>query len=164
MSKPFVRRPLRERDLGDPRRFNPDTHFHFLRSHSLTPLTCMPDGQIHERTLARLQLLDLVVYFSAHGWVAPRPHASGESQLISLIEADQASRSSPRSCETAALPTRSSRRSFHPRAAAANRIEPSAWPTSCWQYQKARSPYFHASRQRIDDSPTRNEPSGNPAV
>src|ERR1039457_1165574 len=53
---------------------------------------------------------------------------------------------------------------FHPRAAAANRIVPSAWPTSCWQYRNARSPYFQASRQRMDDSPTRNEPSGNDAV
>jgi hypothetical protein len=35
---------------------------------------------------------------------------------------------------------------------------------SCWQYLNARSPYIQASRQRMDESPRRNERSGKPAV
>jgi len=34
-----------------------------------------------------------------------------------------------------------------------------ACPRSCWQYRKARSPYFQASRQWIDVSAIRNDPS-----
>ena len=40
-----------------------------------------------------------------------------------------------------------------PRQSAARAI---ACPASCWQYRNARSPYFHASRQWIDVSATRN--------
>ena len=49
---------------------------------------------------------------------------------------------------------------FQPRAAAAMRMVASACPTSCWQYRKARSPYFQASRQWTDDRPTTNDSSG----
>ncbi len=77
--------------------------------------------------------------------------------------ASSASRSTPSSIETAeSLSPR--RRSFHPRAAAAMRMAPSACPTSCWQYRNARSPYFQASRQSTDVRPTRKELSGNARV
>src|SRR5213079_1903601 len=59
--------------------------------------------------------------------------------------AESASRLSPRSCDVAS--TRSRRKSFQPRAAAAKRRVARACPTSCWQYRNARSPYFQASRQ-----------------
>ena len=43
--------------------------------------------------------------------------------------------------------------------AAAMRTVPITWPVSCWQKRKARSPYFHDSRQWMEERPARKAPS-----
>lgn len=78
--------PLQELNLGDCIRLEPDALLHFCSSKPLSPPPASGLGQIHERTLYALQVLDLIERFAPSSWVESCSDTRGVDEVLPAIE------------------------------------------------------------------------------